>query len=77
MYNRLKVLYQLQQIDNQLDELEELYINDEELLREAFKKTNGKIKWSPAVQLIGGGGCIDGGACYNSLEAAQFAKDGA
>lgn len=38
------------------------------------EETNGSIAWSPAVQLIGGG-FVDGSRCYNSLAAAELAKE--
>lgn len=44
MYNRLKILYQLQQIDNQLDELEDLRGDLPNMVRELEEKINGFIK---------------------------------
>ena len=43
MYNRLKVLYQLQQIDNQLDELEELRGDLPNMVRELEEKIKALI----------------------------------
>ena len=43
MYNRLKVLYQLQQIDNQLDELEDLRGDLPNMVRELEEKINSFI----------------------------------
>ncbi len=43
MYNRLKVLYQLQQIDNQLDELEELRGDLPNMVRELEEKIKGFV----------------------------------
>jgi predicted nucleic acid-binding Zn-ribbon protein len=43
LYNRLKVLYQLQQIDNQLDELEELRGDLPNMVRELEEKINALI----------------------------------
>ena len=43
MYNRLKILYQLQQIDNQLDELEELRGDLPNMVRELEEKINGLV----------------------------------
>ncbi len=43
MYNRLKVIYQLQQIDNQLDELEELRGDLPNMVRELEEKINSLI----------------------------------
>jgi len=37
------------------------------------EETNGSIEWAPSVALIGGG-FVDGSACYNTLEAAEFAQ---
>jgi hypothetical protein len=44
LYNRLKILYQLQQIDNQLDELEDLRGDLPNMVRELEEKINGFIK---------------------------------
>lgn len=44
MYNRLKILYQLQKIDNQLDELEDLRGDLPNMVRELEEKINGFIK---------------------------------
>ena len=44
MYNRLKVLYQLQQIDNQLDELEELRGDLPNMVRELEEKIKSIIE---------------------------------
>lgn len=44
MYNRLKVLYQLQQIDNQLDELEDLRGDLPNMVRELEEKINSFIE---------------------------------
>ena len=41
MYNRLKVLYQLQQIDNQLDELEDLRGDLPNMVRELEERIAG------------------------------------
>ncbi len=35
--------------------------------------TDGDIGWCPSVKLVGGG-FVNGKECYNSLEAAEFAK---
>ena len=43
MYNRLKILYQLQKIDNQLDELEELRGDLPKMVRELEDKIKGMI----------------------------------
>ena len=43
MYDRLKILYQLQNIDNQLDELEELRGDLPNMVRELEEKINGLI----------------------------------
>jgi len=43
LYNRLKVLYQLQQIDNQLDELEDLRGDLPNMVRELEEKINSFI----------------------------------
>jgi len=43
LYNRLKVLYQLQQIDNQLDELEELRGDLPNMVRELEEKINNLV----------------------------------
>jgi predicted nucleic acid-binding Zn-ribbon protein len=43
LYNRLKILYQLQKIDNQLDELEELRGDLPNMVRELEEKINGMI----------------------------------
>ena len=44
MYDRLKILYQLQQIDNQLDELEDLRGDLPNMVRELEEKINGFVK---------------------------------
>ncbi len=44
MYNRLKILYQLQQIDNQLDELEELRGDLPNMVRELEEKIKNIIE---------------------------------
>lgn len=44
MYDRLKILYQLQQIDNQLDELEELRGDLPNMVRELEEKIKGFIE---------------------------------
>ena len=43
MYDRLKILYQLQTIDNQLDELEELRGDLPNMVRQLEEKINGMI----------------------------------
>ena len=43
MYDRLKILYQLQQIDNQLDELEDLRGDLPNMVRELEEKINGLV----------------------------------
>lgn len=43
MYNRLKILYQLQQIDNQLDELEDLRGDLPNMVRELEEKINSFV----------------------------------
>ncbi len=43
MYDRLKILYQLQQIDNQLDELEELRGDLPNMVRELEERINGFV----------------------------------
>lgn len=44
MYNKLKILYQLQQIDNQLDELEELRGDLPNMVRDLEEKINGLVE---------------------------------
>lgn len=43
MYDRLKIIYQLQQIDNQLDELEDLRGDLPNMVRELEEKINGLV----------------------------------
>ena len=44
MYDRLKILYQLQNIDNQLDELEELRGDLPNMVRQLEEKINGMVE---------------------------------
>ena len=44
MYNKLKILYQLQQIDNQLDELEELRGDLPNMVRDLEEKINSLVE---------------------------------